>query len=139
MKTATLILVIITLIALITVVNDALYCFIFEHKDWKKWKEILKLLPSSSLVKHTIFEGEHSYLNSYVFHIPIVDSIGCPVNIYYWENKNIVSVHLEDGKCYLSDFDTYHVNKAIEIIKQLSEHGNKYINADKLKKLSYEI
>ncbi len=122
MKIASLILLIIMLIALVTVVIKTLYCFVFEHKDWKKWKEIYKLLPSSSLVNHDIFEAEHSYLNCYVFHIPIVDSIGCPVNVYYWENLNIVSVYLENGGCYLSSFDTYHVRKALEIIKNKLEN-----------------
>lgn len=123
MKTTTLILVIIVLIALIIVVSDTFYCFVFEHKDWKKWKEILKLLPSSSLVKHNIFDNEHSRLNCYVFYIPVVDSIGCPVNVYYWENRNQVSVHyLEHEGCYLCDFDTYHVKKALKIIKNKLEN-----------------
>jgi len=126
MKIATLILVIISLIALVIVAIKPLYCFVFEHKDWKKWKEILKLLPSSSLVNHDMFEVEHSYLNCYVFHIPIVDSFGCPVNVYYWENLNAVSVHLEDGECYLSIFDTYHGKKALKIIKhKLNEYEDK--------------
>ena len=112
-------------ILLVVAGNLTWYCFVFEHKMWRRWKEILKLLPSSSLVKHNMFEGEHSHLNCYVFYIPVVDSIGCPVNVYYWENKNIVSVHyLGDRGCYLCNFDIYHVNKAIGIIKhKLSEYG----------------
>lgn len=134
MKTATLILAIIFLvvffiIAMLFVIasNCALYCFIFEHKDWKRWEEICKLLPNSSLIKHNVFDDKHSHLNCYVFHIPIVDSIGCPVNVYYWENKNIVSVHhLGDRGCYLCDFDTYHVKKALEIIRhKLNEYEDK--------------
>ena len=131
MKTAISILAIILLVAaviimvlfLVTAVSHTSYCFIFEHKSWKRWEEICKLLPNSSLIKHNVFDDKHSNLNCYVFHIPIVDSIGCPVNVYYWENKNIVSVHhLEDGGCYLCDFDTYHVKKALEIIKNKLEN-----------------
>ena len=118
MKTAILILLIILFIDAIVQMNHTLYCFVYEHKDWKQWEEICKLLPNSSLIEHRIFEGKHSHLNCYVFRTPIVDSIECPVNVYYWENQNTVSVHyLEDRGCYLCDFDTYHVKKATEIIK----------------------
>ncbi len=130
MKTAILILVIILLIvlAILTVILFAIeishtwYCFFYEHKDWKQWEEICKLLPSSSLIIHHVFEGKNSLLNCYAFEIPFLDSVKCTVDIYYWETKNTVSVHLDDGKCYLSGFDTYHVKKALEIIKNKLEN-----------------
>ena len=92
--------------------SDRLYCFIYEHKDYKLWNKICKHLKEAKLIKYSEDnDGTAIYFN---FRLTI-DSVD--YDIIYWCENNIVSVHCRD-KCVLSDFDKYHSDKAAEIIRK---------------------
>lgn len=92
--------------------SNRLYCFVFEHKDWKLWNKICKHLKEAKLIK---YNEDHNGTSFYFKFGLTIDSID--YDIIYWCEDNVVSVH-HDKQCILSYFDKYHSNKAAEIIKQ---------------------
>lgn len=89
--------------------SNRLYCFVFEHKEWKLWNKICKHLQEAKLVDYY----KDTKLTNFRFKL-IIDSID--YDIIYWCKNNTVSVH-HKNECILSGFDKYHSNKATEIIK----------------------
>jgi hypothetical protein len=97
--------------------NNRLYCRIFEHKSWKLWEKVCKELPFAKFVEHFQYDARPG-LENYKFYIHDI-GIEKPVEVIYWAANSIVSVHDLSGECVLSDFDRYHSDKAVEIIKGL--------------------
>ena len=92
--------------------SDRIYCFVYEHKDWKLWNKICKHLQEAKLIKYNEdYNGAAFYFE---FRL-IINSID--YDIIYWCKDSIVSVH-HNKQCILSSFDKYHSNKAAEIIRQ---------------------
>lgn len=93
------------------------YCYVFEHKSWVLWEKVCKALPYAKFISHSHYhENENSELENYRFYIQNPNGDGGLV-VIYWVNPGIVSVHREDNECVLSDFDKYHSDKAVKIIK----------------------
>ena len=100
--------------------NNKIYCYIFEHKQWKLWKTVCKRLPYAKFDGHYLNE-EKPYLECYNFYIHDI-GIGAPVLVVYWVKSGEVSVHnLNLRECVLSSFDKYHSDKARNIIKGMIE------------------
>ena len=84
--------------------NSKIYCFLFNHDEWKNWETIIKNFDAVT------FEGHHTWKSApwaecYAFNIQTLD--GCRLN--YWVKSNQVSAHdypnLDD--C-CSSFDKHH-------------------------------
>lgn len=91
--------------------SNRLYCFVFNHKDWKLWNKICKHLKEAKLVEQS--KDNNGTAIYFRFEL-VINSIN--YDIIYWCDDNMVSVHNEN-ECVLSFFDKYHSNKAAKIIK----------------------
>lgn len=76
----------------------SLYCLVFCHEDYKKWKDILGMIDE--------FYYVYSYRGSHVFKEP-----SCTFEIIVWANGE-ASVHRENnGDCILSTSNRYFSKK----------------------------
>lgn len=91
------------------------YCFIFDHKDWNKWADVIKNADKLKFLEHNVYD-EQPGLNNYKF-IGVLN--GEEVEVVYLENNKNVSVHVKDSTdCILSSFDKYHVKKMRKILEK---------------------
>lgn len=97
--------------------NRRLYCYIFEHEDYKLWEYYLNnvdaIIPDPEYKEYdnnpivNIYNAKHfiTHDNKYLI---------------YWGNEDCASIHEKNCACILSRFDTYH-NKLM--VKALKERG----------------
>ena len=102
METILIILIMLFGLFLIPILNLDVYCYIFEHKDYKLWKQIQKDINN---VKYDYSYGKmhHFNWNNYV--------------VVLWENES-VSVHRKDNSCVLSDFHKSQSEKTAKLLKE---------------------
>ena len=94
--------------------NNKLYCKYFCKKEWNLWEKVIEKLKEQGGIIHIFKSDDYPDINS--FHIDIeIDSE--KYELIYWVKTNSVSVH-QDTKCILCDFDRYHSNMAVEIMKE---------------------
>ena len=107
----------IAIISYIIFKSNRLYCFIYEHKDWKLWNKICKNLKEAKLISYYKDNIKVIYFR-FRLTIDFID-----YDVIYWCKNNIVSVHYKN-ECILSAFDRYHSNKAAKIIKRYIMSNN---------------
>lgn len=94
--------------------NNKLYCKCFCKKEWNLWEKVIEKLKEQDGIIRVQKYSYYPHLNS--FHIDIeIDSE--KYELVYWVKTRSVSVH-QDTKCVLCDFDRYHSNMAVEIMKE---------------------
>lgn len=91
------------------------YCYVFEHKSWVLWKKVCRALPYAKFISYSNWDDSPK-LENYRFYIQNPDEDG-GLEVVYWVESDLVSVHKENTECVLSDFDRYHSTKAAKIIK----------------------
>ena len=94
--------------------NNKLYCKCFCRKEWNLWEKVIEKLKEQDGIIRVQKYNYYPHLDS--FHIDIeIDSE--KYELVYWVKTRSVSVH-QDTKCILCDFDRYHSNMAVEIMKE---------------------
>ena len=98
----------------ITLFIPRLYCFVWEHKEWKLWEEFIKRIDE--------FEFKNELYHSYQFIIPKTD-----IRAYVWgrdEDEDDLllntaigycSIH-NDSECLCCTFDRYHSKKMADLL-----------------------
>ena len=105
---------IVSLVMLIILNNNKLYCKYFSRKEWNLWEKVIEKLKE---YKETIYISKfdnYPNLNSFYINIEINSE---NYLIVYWIKERAVSVH-RDSECILCDFDKYHSNMAAKIIEE---------------------
>lgn len=77
--------------------NNTLYCFVYNHKDWKLWEHYI------ARIDEFVWNDKQ-----YKFEIPNTD-----IRARIWENE-LCSIHWEDD-C-LCTFDTYHSKRMAKLL-----------------------
>ena len=105
---------IVSLVMLIILNNNKLYCKYFSRKEWNLWEKVIEKLKE---YKETINVSKFdNYPNLNLFYINIeINSEN--YLIVYWIKERVVSVH-HDTECILCDFDKYHSDMAARIIEE---------------------
>ena len=105
---------VVSLVMLIILNNNKLYCKYFSRKEWNLWEKIIEKLKE---YKETINVSKFdNYPNLNLFYINIeINSEN--YLIVYWIKERVVSVH-HDTECILCDFDKYHSDMAAKIIEE---------------------
>jgi len=94
---------VICLIVLICCMNNTVYCFIFQYKEWKIWKKMIAMADE--------FELEFNVNNNYHFVEPSKTFI-----VSVWDGER-ASIHLlSNSNCICSTFDTYHSKKLAKLL-----------------------
>lgn len=94
--------------------NNKLYCKCFCKKEWNLWEKVIEKLKEQDGIIRVQKYSNYPHLDS--FHIDIeIDSE--KYELVYWVKTRSVSVH-QDTKCILCDFDRYHSDMAVEIMKE---------------------
>lgn len=75
--------------------NQKVYCFVFEHEDWKLWRYYLKHVSEFEYV-----ESCPGWCHTFSFKNDIHKS----EVIILWENSKACSIHYQNEDC-LTDFD----------------------------------
>lgn len=86
----------------IIAIIPGLYCYVFEHKDWKLWKEYINRADE--------FEFDNSIYSSYEFKIPNTE-----INAQIWKDTGLCSIH-SDTECICCTFDRYHSKKMADLL-----------------------
>ena len=108
---------IVSLVMLIILNNNKLYCKYFSRKEWNLWEKVIKKLKE---YKKTIdFAKFDNYpdLNSFYINIKKKKK---KYLVVYWIKERAVSIH-QDTECILCDFDKYHSDMAAKIIEEKIE------------------
>ena len=105
---------VVSLVMLIIINNNKLYCKYFSRKEWNLWEKVIEKLKE---YKETINVSKFdNYPNLNLFYINIeINSKNYLV--VYWIKERAVSVH-QDTECILCDFDKYHSDIAAKIIEE---------------------
>lgn len=92
-----------------------LYSYVFEHKDWKLWKEYINRVDE--------FEFDNSIYSSYEFKIPNTE-----INAQVWKDTGLCSIH-SDTKCLCCTFHRYYSKKMADLLmtKVKTEKENNYV------------
>lgn len=94
--------------------NNKLYCKCFCKKEWDLWEKVIEKLKEQDGIILVQKYSDYPHLDS--FHIDIeIDSE--KYELVYWVETRSVSVH-QGTKCILCDFDRYHSDMAVEIMKE---------------------
>ena len=105
---------IVSLIMLIILNNNKLYCKYFSRKEWNLWEKVIeKLKEYKETIDFSKFDN-YPNLNSFYINIEINSE---NYLIVYWIKERAVSVH-RDTECILCDFDKYHSDMAAKIIEE---------------------
>ena len=94
------------------------YCYVFEHREWNLWKEVLKNFDKAEYVEYFKHEGRPE-IENYKFRVTLDD--GSKYRLIYWVASEDCSVHdyRDCGtECVLSSFDRYHSDIATEMVKK---------------------
>ena len=94
--------------------NNKLYCKCFCKKEWNLWEKVVEKLKEQDGIIRVQKYNYYPHLDSFHFDIEIDSE---KYEIVYWVKTRSVSVH-QDTKCILCDFDRYHSNMAVEIMKE---------------------
>ena len=94
--------------------NNKLYCKCFCKKEWNLWEKVVEKLKEQDGIIRVQKYSYYPHLDSFHFDIEIDSE---KYEIVYWVKTRSVSVH-QDTKCILCDFDRYHSNMAVEIMKE---------------------
>lgn len=113
-----IVLTVFSLITLITVFLMAvfsvprLYCYVFEHKDWKLWEEYINRVDE--------FEFDNDFYKSYQFNLPETD-----IQAHVWKEDEddprlntitgYCSIH-NKSECLCCTFDRYHSRKMADLL-----------------------
>lgn len=100
--------------------------YVFFHKEWKMWEQVLDYADSMKLSGYhdygEDYYGEKDPLSCYEFKAEINGKVYL---LKYWTTSKTVSVHkITNGDCVLSCFDSYHVKKMVKIINRKLEEGS---------------
>ena len=105
---------IVSLVMLIILNNNKLYCKYFSRKEWNLWEKVIeKLKEYKETIDFSKFDN-YPNLNSFYINIEINSE---NYLIVYWIKERAVSVH-RDTECILCDFDKYHSDMAAKIIEE---------------------
>ena len=105
---------IVSLVMLIILNNNKLYCKYFSRKEWNLWEKVIEKLKE---YKETIDIAKFdNYPNLNLFYINI-EINSEKYLVVYWIKERAVSVH-QDTECILCDFDKYHSDMAAKIIEE---------------------
>ena len=111
-----MIIVIIILVILLAVqlsfFNKKIYCYIFEHEDWKKWESYIRNVSQFQ------YEGNYPLCCSFI--VPNTD-----ITAEVWKETGLCSIHDNYG-CVLSTFDKYHSKKIAKLL--MNKINNHEIN-----------
>jgi len=118
------------IIIVLLMVPNVTYCYIFDHKEWKKWDRLLQNVAGITYKCHDAYEEAPS-LENYKFSAELD---GEEVEIVYWVEKDSVSVYgpYPSTNCILSSFNRHQVKKMRNIlIKKIEgfEAGKKLITS----------
>ena len=105
---------IVSLVMLIILNNNKLYCKYFSRKEWNLWEKVIEKLKEYKETINIAKFVNHPNLNSFYINIEINSE---KYKIVYWIKERIVSVH-HDTECILCDFDKYHSDMAAKIIEE---------------------
>lgn len=86
---------------ILVLTNKRLYCYFFEHKEYKLWEKYIKDIDK--------FEYDRRYSDCYRFTIPNTD-----ITAYVWDDGEC-SIHDKTG-CVCCGFDKYHSNKMKKLL-----------------------
>ena len=105
---------IVSLVMLIIINNNKLYCKYFSRKEWNLWEKVIKKLKEYKGIINIEKFDNYPNLNSFYINIEINSE---KYKIIYWIKERIVSVH-QDTECILCNFDKYHSDMAAKIIEE---------------------
>ena len=105
---------IVSLVMLIILNNNKLYCKYFSRKEWNLWEKVIEKLKEYKETINVSKFDNYPNLNSFYINIEINSE---NYLIVYWIKERDVSVH-HDTECILCDFDKYHSDMAAKIIEE---------------------
>ena len=105
---------IVSLVMLIILNNNKLYCKYFSRKEWNLWEKVIEKLKEYKETINVSKFDNYPNLNSFYINIEINSE---NYLIVYWIKERVVSVH-HDTECILCDFDKYHSDMAAKIIEE---------------------
>ena len=105
---------VVSLVMLIILNNNKLYCKYFSRKEWNLWEKIIEKLKEYKETINVSKFDNYPNLNSFYINIEINSE---NYLIVYWIKERVVSVH-HDTECILCDFDKYHSDMAAKIIEE---------------------
>ena len=105
---------IVSLVMLIILNNNKLYCKYFSRKEWNLWEKVIEKLKEYKETINVSKFDNYPNLNSFYINIEINSE---NYLIVYWIKERVVSVH-HDTECILCDFDKYHSDMATKIIEE---------------------
>lgn len=108
---------IVSLVMLIILNNNKLYCKYFSRKEWNLWEKVIKKLKEYKETIDVAKFDNYPDLNSFYINIEINSE---KYLVVYWIKERAVSVH-QDTECILCDFDKYHSDIAAKIIEEKIE------------------
>ena len=115
---------IVSLVMLIIINNNKLYCKYFSRKEWNLWEKVIEKLKEYKETIDIAKFNNYPNLNSFYINIEINSE---KYLIVYWIKERAVSVH-QDTECILCDFDKYHSDMAAKIIEEKIEKTFDNIN-----------
>ena len=105
---------IVSLVMLIILNNNKLYCKYFSRKEQNLWEKVIEKLKEYKETINVSKFDNYPNLNSFYINIEINSE---NYLIVYWIKERVVSVH-HDTECILCDFDKYHSDMAAKIIEE---------------------
>ena len=123
---------IVSLVMLIIINNNKLYCKYFSRKEWNLWKKVIKKLKEYKGTINIEKFDNYPNLNSFYINMEINSK---KYKIVYWIKERAVSVY-QDIECILCDFDKYHSDMAAKIIEEKIK--NMFDNANESTKRTIE-
>ena len=105
---------IVSLVMLIILNNNKLYCKYFSRKEWNLWEKVIEKLKEYKETINVSKFDNYPNLNSFYINIEINSE---NYLIVYWIKERVVSVY-HDTECILCDFDKYHSDMAAKIIEE---------------------
>ena len=105
---------IVSLVMLIILNNNKLYCKYFSRKEWNLWEKVIEKLKEYKETIDVAKFDNYPNLNSFYINIEINSE---KYLVVYWIKERAVSVH-QNTECILCDFDKYHSDMAAKIIEE---------------------
>ena len=105
---------VVSLVMLIILNNNKLYCKYFSRKEWNLWEKVIEKLKEYKETINVSKFDNYPNLNSFYINIEINSE---KYLVVYWIKERAVSVH-QDTECILCDFDKYHSDMAAKIIEE---------------------
>ncbi len=104
----------VSVIITLLMVPNVTYCYIFDHKEWKKWDKLLQNVAGITYKCHDAYEGAPN-LENYKFSAELD---GEEVEILYWVENGKVSVHgpYPSTECILSSFNRHQVKRMRKVL-----------------------